>query len=59
MALVEVVQRINDVLNAVNLLNWDSGVMIPSGRGAASSRSTQVATLKGLAHELLLSPRTA
>jgi carboxypeptidase Taq len=52
------VAKINDVLNAVNLLMWDQNVMMPGSPGAASAHAAQTATLKGMAQQLLLSPET-
>ncbi|ETX28598.1 carboxypeptidase M32 [Roseivivax isoporae] len=51
------VARINDVLCAVNALEWDTRVMMP--RGGAESRGHQIATLKGLAREMILDPALA
>ena len=50
--------KINDVLNAVNLLMWDQNVMMPGSAGAATAHAAQTATLKGLAQQMLLSPET-
>ncbi len=44
--------RINDVLCAVNGLQWDARVMMPAG--GAETRGAQIATLKGLAREMIL-----
>lgn len=52
--LQERVARLNDVLCAVNTLNWDARVMMPSG--GAESRGHQIATLKGIAREMILDP---
>ncbi|MBM9594302.1 carboxypeptidase M32 [Roseitranquillus sediminis] len=46
------VARLNDVLCAVNTLVWDSRTMMPPG--GAATRGHQVATLKGLARDMIL-----
>ena len=51
------IARINDVLCAVNALEWDARVMMPPG--GAETRGHQVATLKGLAREMILDPALA
>jgi carboxypeptidase Taq len=43
---------VNDVLNAVSLLTWDSRTMMPGG--GAETRGLQIATLTRLARDLLL-----
>lgn len=48
------VARLNDVLCSVNALQWDARVMMP--RGGAESRGHQIATLKGIAREMILDP---
>lgn len=48
------VGRINDLLCSVNLLQWDARVTMPSG--GATTRGQQIATLKGLAREMILDP---
>lgn len=48
------VARLNDVLCASNALNWDARTMMPSG--GAETRGHQIATLKGLAREMILDP---
>ncbi len=48
--------RINSIEDAIGILQWDAETMMPEG--AADSRSDQLATLKGLAHELLTAPDT-
>lgn len=47
---------VNDVLNAVSLLTWDSRTMMPGG--GAQTRGQQIATLTRLARDLLLSDET-
>ncbi len=46
------VGRLNDVLCAVNTLNWDARTQMPSG--GAQTRGHQVATLMGIAREMIL-----
>ena len=48
------IARVNDVLCAVNALQWDMRVMMP--RGGAEARGHQIATLKGLARDVILDP---
>ncbi|SFP98620.1 carboxypeptidase M32 [Tranquillimonas alkanivorans] len=48
------VARLNDVLCTVNALQWDARVMMPPG--GAETRGHQIATLKGLAREMILDP---
>ncbi len=48
------VARLNDVLCAVNTLNWDARTQMPSG--GAETRGHQVATLMGIAREMILDP---
>ncbi|MCT4372437.1 carboxypeptidase M32, partial [Yangia mangrovi] len=48
------VARLNDVLCSVNALQWDARVMMP--RGGAETRGHQLATLKGIAREMILDP---
>jgi len=47
---------INDVLNAVNILNWDARTMMPAL--ASVTRSEQVGSLTGLARDLIVSSET-
>ena len=51
------IARINDVLCAVNALEWDARVMMPAG--GAETRGHQIATLKGFAREMILDPALA
>ncbi|PYE82553.1 carboxypeptidase M32 [Pseudoroseicyclus aestuarii] len=51
------VARIHDVLAAVNAIDWDARVMMPAG--GAEGRGHQIATLKGLAREMILDPALA
>ena len=48
--------RIAAVEDSIGLLQWDAETMMPDG--SAESRSDQLATLKGIAHELLSAPAT-
>lgn len=50
------VAAVNDVLNAISVLTWDSRTMMPAG--GAQTRGQQISTLTGLALEQLLSPQT-
>ncbi|MGY9046440.1 hypothetical protein P775_06610 [Puniceibacterium antarcticum] len=52
--LQKLIGPINDVLCAVNALEWDARVMMP--RGGAETRGHQIATLKGLARGMILDP---
>jgi carboxypeptidase Taq len=51
----DVVAGVNDILNAMNVLNWDARTQMPSGGN--ESRGHQLATLSGLAQEQLVSDR--
>jgi carboxypeptidase Taq len=51
--------RLNDVLNSISVLSWDSSVMMPDGPAPAAARGQQVATLTGVARSMLLSSETA
>jgi carboxypeptidase Taq len=48
--------RISSIEDAIGILQWDAETMMPEG--AADSRSDQLATLKGIAHEVLTAPET-
>lgn len=48
--------RISSIEDAIGILQWDAETLMPEG--AADSRSDQLATLKGIAHELLTAPDT-
>ena len=52
--LESIVAQVNDLLNASNLLMWDASVMMPASTGAQTAHSSQTATLKGIAQQLLL-----
>ena len=54
LSLSDRVARLNDVLVSVNLLNWDARVMMPAG--GAETRGHQIATLMGIAREMILDP---
>lgn len=56
--LESIVAQVNDLLNASNLLMWDASVMMPASTGAQTAHSSQTATLKGIAQQLLLAPDT-
>jgi hypothetical protein len=43
---------INDVLNAVSVLQWDQRTMMPAA--GAATRGKQIATLVGVARDMLL-----
>lgn len=49
--------RHHHLKSAADLLEWDTAVLMP--QGAADIRSSQLATLRVTAHELLVAPRTA
>ncbi|MGO4727375.1 MULTISPECIES: carboxypeptidase M32 [unclassified Inquilinus] len=46
--------RVNDVLNAVNLLTWDARTQMPAG--GTASRGQQIATLTSLARGIVTGP---
>lgn len=48
------IARLNDVLCAANALTWDSRTMMP--KGGAETRGHQIATLKGIARDMILEP---
>mgnify|MGYP002620893352 FL=1 len=53
MTLADLSARVNDLLCAANLLTWDARTQMPPG--GAATRGQQIATLKSLARELILS----
>jgi carboxypeptidase Taq len=55
-ALLETMGRVNDVLNAKSLLNWDARTMMPSG--GTPTRAKQIATLSVLARDMLAADET-
>jgi carboxypeptidase Taq len=57
LTLSERVSRLNDVLCAVNTLNWDARTQMPTG--GAETRGQQIATLMGIAREMILDPGMA
>ena len=50
-------RRLGAVEEAVAMLHWDAAAMMPPG--GAAGRAEQLATLRGLAHQLLTAPDTA
>lgn len=56
LALRERIGAVNDVLNAVSVLTWDSRTMMPAG--GAETRGHQIATLTRIARDLLLAAET-
>ncbi|WP_174802599.1 carboxypeptidase M32 [Martelella limonii] len=57
MTFSERIARLNDILCTVNVLRWDARVMMPAG--GAVSRGHQIATLQGLARDMLVDPAMA
>src|SRR5688572_31885216 len=55
-ALLEVMGRVNDVLNAKSILSWDARTQMPPG--GAETRAKQEATLAVIAHGLLVDDAT-
>ncbi|MCS2162137.1 carboxypeptidase M32 [Scandinavium sp. H11S7] len=53
LSLHEHVTRLSDVLNVINLLNWDASTGMPAA--ASQQRGQQIATLSTLAQNMLLS----
>ena len=51
----EYIAGVNDILNAMNILNWDARTQMPSGGNTA--RGHQLATLSGIAQEKLTADR--
>ena len=47
-------RRLGAVEEAIAVLHWDAAAMMPAGGGAA--RAEQLATLRGIAHQLLAAP---
>jgi carboxypeptidase Taq len=50
-------RRLGAIEQAIAVLHWDAAAMMPSGGAAA--RAEQLATLRGIAHELLTAPKIA
>jgi carboxypeptidase Taq len=50
-------RRLGAVEEAIAMLHWDAAAMMPAGGGAA--RAEQLATLRGIAHQLLTAPDMA
>ena len=48
--------RLAAIQDALGILQWDAETMMPEGAG--EGRSDQLATLKGLAHDILTTPVT-
>jgi carboxypeptidase Taq len=48
--------RLDALQNAIGILQWDLETIMPEG--AASGRAEQLATLKGVVHDLLTAPET-
>jgi len=48
--------RVAAIQDALGILQWDAETMMPEG--ASEGRADQLATLKGLAHEILVAPLT-
>ncbi len=49
--------RLRALNDATGILGWDAQTLMPAG--AADGRAEQLATLRGMAHELLVAPSTA
>lgn len=49
--------RLRALGDAAGILGWDAQTLMPTG--AAEGRAEQLATLRGLSHELLVAPQTA
>ncbi len=56
-SLTQTFGRLRAVGDAAGILGWDAQTIMPDG--AASGRAEQLATLRGLAHDLLVAPATA
>lgn len=56
-SLAALFERYHHLRTAADVLEWDTAVLMP--QGAADIRSSQLATLRVMAHELLVAPRTA
>ena len=48
--------RLSAIEDALSILHWDAQTIMPSG--SAEGRSEQIATLEGIAHELLTAAKT-
>ena len=55
-AFSERLATVNDLLNALSILTWDSRTMMPPG--GVESRSKQIATLTAAARDALLADET-
>lgn len=56
-ALAEHIAVVNDLLNTINILNWDARTQMPPG--GAETRGQQLATLSKMAQEIFVSDKTA
>ena len=56
-ALERLFARLRALGDAAGILGWDAQTLMPTG--AAAGRAEQLATLRGLSHELLVAPSTA
>jgi len=56
-ALEQLFGRLRAIGDASGILGWDAQTLMPVG--AAEGRAEQLATLRGMAHDLLVAPRTA
>ena len=55
-SLSQLFSRLRAVNDATGVLGWDAQTLMPDG--AADGRAEQLATLRGIAHDLLISPTT-
>ncbi len=55
--LCELFARLRALGDATGILGWDAQTLMPTG--AAAGRTEQLATLRGIAHDMLVAPRTA
>ena len=55
--LSELFARLRALGDATGILGWDAQTLMPTG--AADGRADQLATLRGIAHDMLVAPRTA
>ena len=56
-ALATLFGRLRAIHDAAGILGWDAQTLMPTG--AADGRAEQLATLRGMAHELLVAPGTS
>ncbi len=57
MSLEKLFSRLRAIGDATGILGWDAQTLMPVG--AAAGRADQLATLRGMAHDLLTAPETA